>query len=151
MVVVVVMFILEQWAFSKARCTSLHHDLTNTQRSSLVAELQRKETFLNLCTTSRFLLAMGAPYLPDSVRPVFLLIGGGFFVNFVVGACTPSSKRVGFFGGPAWWHCLRPAHALLYSLAYFYPEQSRLLLLGDLALGMGMRVLAETSERSDQD
>ena len=126
-VLVVLLLIVEQFAYAQ-----LIQVLPKNKA------MERRGVFLSACTSSRLLLALGAPYIPDSVRPVFLLIAGGFFFNFAKDAVRgeDGAPRVGFFGGPVWWQYLRPVHALLYSLAYFYPDHARTLLLVDLGVGL---------------
>ena len=95
--------------------------------------------FLFGCILVRSIFVVIAYYIPKNLLPYFgylgILIGIGFILTFLF-----NKKKGSTFGQKAWWHNLRPFHALLYLLFGYLSinknNYSFLPLLIDVLLGL---------------
>ena len=62
----------------------------------------------------------------------------GFGIRYITGD-LPDAR--GIFGSKIWWHDMRLIHALVWYSAYMHPEYRREILLSDVAIGIGAKLL----------
>ena len=107
--------------------------------------LSRLAVFLFVCVVVRLGFAYVAYVTPIKLLPLMAFPAAtmalGFLINFV------RARRVGAFGGNAWWHPLRLVHALVFAcfaaLAASRNRNAWVLLVLDVAVGLTGRVVAE--------